>query len=185
MSRPIARSVWSPRLLDGLSVALALAAAAAFAWRGTPKIEPRAVSVPPLPPGRDGAARLDDSLAVRLVETNLFSATRSTPRERFVAPGQSPVDAVGSSDPYLTPPAIDTDSELRVVGIVSVNGQRRALVDAGAADSTTRLMDVGDRIAGYRVRRIGADLVEFISPSGARTVRLSRTQSPDSSESPS
>jgi hypothetical protein len=87
-------------------------------------------------------------------------------------------------DPYASggdpaPP----DEGPRVVGIVLVNGVRRALNDAGAADSTPRLLAVGDRIAGYRVRRIDAEFVELSSSSGTRTVRLSRRSSPDSSES--
>jgi hypothetical protein len=184
VSRQLARPRWTPRLLDGVSALLLLVAVASLLWRGAPSVTARAVSVSPA--GAPGAAAPDDadSLAARVVATNLFSATRRTPRERFTAPGQAPAEPSLMPDPYASggdpaPP----DEGPRVVGIVLVNGVRRALIDAGAADSTPRLLAVGDRIAGYRVRRIDAEFVELSSSSGTRTVRLSRRSSPDSSES--
>lgn len=184
MSRQLPRPRWTPRLLDGVSALLLVAAVAALLWRGAPSVTARAVSLPSA--AAPGATAPDDadSLAARVVATNLFSATRRTPRERFTAPGQAPAEPSFLPDPYATgggpaPP----DEGPRVVGIVLVNGVRRALIDAGAADSTPRLLAVGDRIAGYRVRRIDAEFVELSSSSGTRTVRLSRRSSPDSSES--
>lgn len=184
MSRRLARPRWTPRLLDGVSAMLAVAALVALLWPGAPTATPRTVHMPPVAPD-DAALPADaDSLAVRLVATNPFSTTRRTPRERFVAPGQTAADVPAIPDPYA-PPGSRTagDDGPRVVGIVRVDGVRRALIDAGTADSTPRLLQVGDRLAGYRVRRIGADAVELSSSSGTRTVRLSRRPPSDSSES--
>jgi hypothetical protein len=184
VSRRLDRPRWTPRLLDGASGILAVVALAALAWRGAPSVPPRAAHLPPAATEQAVLPADADSLAARLVATNLFSATRRAPRERFVAPGQDAAGVVPLPDPTV-PSGVTSASDdgPRVVGIVTVNGVRRALIDAGTADSTPRLLAVGDRIAGYRVRRIGAELVELTSSSGTRTVRLSRRSSPDSSES--
>lgn len=117
-----------------------------------------------------------DALAEQIVNTNLFSATRRAPRERFVLPGTT---TMPDPSTYLLPPGTVMDAGPVLYGIVTVDGTRRALLQLHP-DSAPRVAAVGQRLAGYRVRAIGADRVELSSSSGSRVVRLSRAV-PDSS----
>jgi hypothetical protein len=159
----------------------ALALVVAF-WPVVPQITARVVRMPAAPTlptaGSEAAA---DRVREQIVAGNLFSASRRAPRERFVAPGQ-----LGSSLPEASamPEAgADTAGETgpQLYGIMTIDGAARALLQV-AADSTPRLVAEGDRIGGWRVRRIAADRVELSSSSGTRVVRLSRRTLPDSAE---
>ena len=170
----------SPRWLEWLAVVLIVAGAALL-------VMPASVRVP----SRSGMARSDtmpvtlppsrrDGPDVRdvVVRTNLFSTTRRAPSERFVVPGQElaqpsvvPDAAALSSGPY----------DIQLFGVLEVDGSRRALLQVGSADSVPRVVGLGDRLGGYRVRRILADRVELSSASGTRIVRLQRRPESDSS----
>jgi hypothetical protein len=65
--------------------------------------------------------------------------------------------------------------------VLEVDGSRRALLQVDSADSVPRVVGLGDRLGGYRVRRILADRVELSSASGTRIVRLQRRPESDSS----
>jgi hypothetical protein len=67
-------------------------------------------------------------------------------------------------------------------GVMTLDGVARALMRFPGADSVPKLVQVGDRVSGYRVRRIGADRVELSSSAGTRTVRLLRRVPSDSGE---
>ncbi len=172
----------SPRLLEWLAVLLMAVGVVLL-------VLPASVNVPPRPAmnsgetpvdSRGSAAPAHDLPDVRdvLVRTNLFSATRRAPTQRFVVPGQE------SAAPALVPGAEAPSSEadgVQLFGVMDVDGSRRALLQAGTADSVPRVVQAGDRIGGYRVRRILADRVELSSASGTRIVRLQRRPVSDSS----
>ncbi len=125
-----------------------------------------------------------DSLRTRVIESNVFSATRRAPRTRFVVPGQAvatdPNAMIGAMEPMGSASA--DDSLPRLSGIIADGGERRALLQLVAADGAPRLYRIGDVHAGYRVVRIGPDQVVLASRAGTRTLRLSQRAAPDSLE---
>jgi len=133
------------------------------------------VVVSPSPQGRPATDTRADSVAGIIVRTNLFSASRHTPRVRFVLPGQEPTATAPVMDP-MTPPS----SAPELQGVLMVNGIWRALLLLPGADSVPRVVQTGDRVGGYRVRAVGADRVELSSGSGTRIVRLRRKLPSDS-----
>lgn len=160
--------------------ALALVAVGAVALLlpapALPMREMRVVSADSTAP-RDRADRQarGDSLATRIVNSNLFSASRRAPRDRFVLPGQEPVPS------SIPSPMVDVPYDAPVLqGVMVVDGVRRALLRFPGTDSVPRIVVVGERVAGYRVRSLGSDRVELSSSGGTRTVRLVRRSSADS-----
>lgn len=123
-----------------------------------------------------------EALRRAMVQTNLFSASRREPTERFVAPGAEPtpstlpVDAGAAGLESPTP-----DTELQLFGIVSGDGGAKALIQLPVAGAPPRLLGVGESMGGVRVLRIAGDRVVIATSSGTRTLRLSRVV-PDSSE---
>ncbi|MBL0937938.1 MAG: hypothetical protein IBJ03_03525 [Gemmatimonadaceae bacterium] len=143
-------------------------------------------TVPPLPAGSSQYAfqapsptGLEAQAHGSLVMGNLFSASRVRPRERFVLPGQElaiaeerPADATSNE--------ADATPRLTLVGIVGEGNLRAALLDAGTADAA-KLVRVGDRFAGFVVRRIDATSVQLTRSGQQVTLKLSRSSSRDSS----
>lgn len=171
----------SPRWLEWGSLVLTGVGALLWVMPTGVEVAPRAVRVPadaPAPPLRSGR---DDREA--LVRSNLFSATRRAPSQRFVVPGQENMAPPAMAD--QTPTAAPSD-ETQLFGVLFVDGERRALLQAGGAaadgaEAVPRVVRVGDRVGVYRVRRIEADRVELTSASGTRIVRLQRRPLSDSS----
>ena len=123
-----------------------------------------------------------DSLARTIVRTNAFSASRTEPTVRFVAPGSEPAPTISVFEPAgVAPSASDVEAGPRVFGIVSVGGTPRALLQLRSPAEPPRLLGVGESFGGVRVVRITGDRVVISSSSGTRTLRLSRVV-PDSSE---
>ncbi len=131
-----------------------------------------------------GPAAADDPLITTVVNGNVFSATRRAPSVRFTAPGQASSDMPAMSATAETAPSATTDSLSlpRLSGIVTVDGERRALVQLTASDGAPHLFGVGDVHAGFRIVRIGPDQVVLASRAGTRTLRLSSRATPDSLE---
>lgn len=166
----------TPRLLYLLATVLVVAGAIMLI---APVGETAASSLTVLPPDSTPftANRRADSNAVRMVRANLFSATRQAPRSRFVLPGQElPPDLA------VVPTAPIVGDDVVLQGVMTLDGVARALLRFPGADSVPKLVQVGDRVSGYRVRRIGADRVELSSSAGTRTVRLLRRVPSDSGE---
>ena len=138
-------------------------------------IAERQVEISPAPQDRPLSDSRSDSSMGSMVRTNLFSATRQSPRARFVLPGQEPL-MTPVADPVTS---LSTDG-LELQGVLMVNGVRRALLRVPGSDSVPRVVQTGDRVGGYRVRTIGVDRVELSSESGTRTVRLRRKFPSDS-----
>lgn len=129
-------------------------------------------------------AAIDDPLISTVVNGNVFSATRRAPSARFTAPGQSNSDAQAMSAVTESSASSTTDalSLPRLSGIVTVDGERRALVQLIARDGAPRLYRVGEVHAGFQIVRIGPDHVVLASRGGTRTLRLSSRATPDSLE---
>ena len=139
-----------------------------------------------------------DSLLATIVRGDVFSATRQAPRSRFVVPGQpDPSDAAAMAGTAMAGTAMsgtatssgdaavaDTsgDAMPRVFGIITMSGERRALLQLAPSDAVPRLYRAGDAHAGYRVVRVEADRVILSSSTGSRTLRLSSRATPDSLE---
>lgn len=132
-----------------------------------------------------GPATAIDSLARAIVRTNAFSASRTEPTARFVAPGAEPLPAVTGGAVFdaggATGAISDSDAGPQLFGIVSVGGTPRALLQLHSSSEPPRLLGVGDAFGGVRVVRIAGDRVVISGSSGTRTLRLSRA-APDSSE---
>ena len=192
------RRLRSPGAIDVLSVLLVLAAVAArFAPLGEVTAdaeraerasaawirEPVEGSATPV------AARSGDSTTFAgIVRTNLFSPTRRAPATRFVSPmGSASATDVPATDASagMSEPSSMAASENAptgdygptVYGIVSVDGERRALI-ALLADRPPQLLRVGDRQGAFRVLSIEQDRVRVQTPGGVRTLRLQRAAPP-------
>jgi len=188
----------SLRVLDIASAVGLVAAIALWLWPVSPAFDdrepappdtgavPAAVSAIEAPSFAAPSSGLTatDSLRTRVIESNVFSATRRAPRTRFVMPGQAvatdPNAMIGAMEPMGSASA--DDSLPRLSGIIADGGDRRALLQLVAADGAPRLYRVGDVHAGYRVVRIGPDQVVLASRAGTRTLRLSQRAAPDSLE---
>lgn len=172
----------SPRWLEWFAVLLMAAGVVLLVLPASVDVPPRPAmssSEAPVPSGNAGVPKQElPDVRDALVRTNLFSATRRAPTQRFVVPGQE------LATPAIVPEAAAPSSEsygVQLFGVLEVVGSRRALLQAGSADSVPRVVQTGDRIGGYRVRRILADRVELSSASGTRIVRLQRRPVSDSS----
>jgi hypothetical protein len=193
------------RAVDVLSVVCVLLAAVLWLWPASSDVRaepananananastianamPVAMAVaPPLrAPGLMSAA---DSLVAAVVAGNVFSASRRAPTTRFMPPGSITSDAPTSNAALLAPTptgVADADALPRLTGIITLNGERQALVQLTAGDGVPRLYRAGDSHAGYRIERIGADFVVLTLRTGTRTLRLNARALPDSLEVP-
>lgn len=119
------------------------------------------------------------------VATNLFSGSRRAPTDRFRLPGLAPdpglMDRPSDVSAMSVPLASDVVEPV-LLGVVRANGSRQALIGFSSPDSASRLVGIGGRVGGYRVRAIGADHVDLQSSAGSRTLRLPRPSPSDSSE---
>lgn len=194
------RRVPGPRLLDAISLLCIVGALTALLWPvGSPS--PQAHTSEPLPntmsvvaadtandATRDRARA--DSLVSRVVNGNVFSASRKAPVARFQLPGSASSSQVSDAAQFVAPTSGDTATTAmasggdgpRLSGLVTMNGERRALLQLRASDGVPSLYRAGDTHAGYRVVSIGPDYVILSSRAGTRTLRLSAPAVPDSLE---
>lgn len=175
-STPPGKTGVTPRVLYVLAAVLVVSGAVLLLLP-VGETAPSSLTVLPADGTPFPANRRADSNAVRMVRANLFSATRQAPRSRFVLPGQ---ELTPDLTAVPTAPVVSDDVALQ--GVVTLDGVARALIRFPGADSVPKLVQVGDRVSGYRVRRIGADRVELSSSAGTRTVRLLRRVPSDSGE---
>ncbi len=199
MSGQTNRSMPSPRLLDALGVACLVLAVTLLFWPASAAVHP---VVPTLPAAQTGGSEVAtgasaltahalawlDTSTTQIVEGNVFSASRRAPTVRFVPPGAEATDAPPMVSTAMPDASIDAGNTMddaaspRLFGIIAQDGRRRALLQLPGADSVPRLLDVGDRRAGYRVLSITADRVVLVSSTGSRTLRLASRTPPDSLE---
>jgi hypothetical protein len=126
-----------------------------------------------------------DSLIADAVNGNVFSASRRAPTTRFVVPGSADVMAAPAAMAMAADSTVvgdDAESWPKLSGIVSVSGERQALLQLAAADGHASLYRAGDVHAGYRIVRIEANLVVLAHRAGTRTLRLSDRRLQDSLE---
>lgn len=164
----------SPTWLHAVSAVLVLLGLVALV-APVSQVTVRNVSMPPSADGQEQSAAQADRHAATIVRTNLFSASRRAPRVRFTLPGQET-----TSEPLAAPPVPADADGPELQGVLTVNGMRLALLRVPGVDSVPRVVRVGDRVGGYRVRAIGADRVELSAVSGTRIVRLRRKFPSDS-----
>jgi len=179
-----------PAMLNGFATICVIAACVLFVWPPSSVSDAGSARAPvplattPSPALTTGGGSATDSLEAVVVAGNIFSATRQPPRTRFVPPGQAALVAEtmnGAMDSASTmSQASLVDSLPRLTGIVTTNGERRALVQFALADGAPQLYAVGDARGGFRVLRIESDKVVVATRSGSRTLRLSPRTPPDS-----
>ncbi|WP_396214462.1 hypothetical protein [Gemmatimonas sp.] len=175
-STPPGKTGVTPRVLYVLAAVLVVSGAVLLLLP-VGETAPSSLTVLPADSTPFPANRRADSNAVRMVRANLFSATRQAPRSRFVLPGEEL-----TPDFAMLPTAPVVSDDVALQGVMTLDGVARALIRFPGADSVPKLVQVGDRVSGYRVRRIGADRVELSSSAGTRTVRLLRRVPSDSGE---
>jgi len=188
--------VRSARVLDIFAAVCATVALLLLLWPTPSGVVPSAAAREPTrssasasisadPPALmpDAASSEHDSLIAVIVNGNVFSATRTAPRTRFMPPAERAV-AIESPAGYNAAPLeiASSDSMPMLSGIVAINGERQALLQLTAADESPKLYRVGESHAGYRIVQIGADHVVLASRAGTRTLRLSHRAPPDSLE---
>ena len=183
------------RVLDALAAVGVLLTVLLLVLPASVPVAHNGYRLPAAPSAAGGAGREDvarrrataaaehvEALRRAMVQTNLFSASRREPTERFVAPGAEPTPStlpVDAGPAGLESPTPDT--ELQLFGIVSGDGGPKALIQLPVAGEPPRLLGVGESMGGVRVLRIAGDRVVISTSSGTRTLRLSRVV-PDSSE---
>jgi hypothetical protein len=126
--------------------------------------------------------------AERVIQGNVFSPTRRAPSVAFVEPGRADATAAATAAAPVAPMATDTAPRLTadfpvLSGIVTVNGERQALLQLRADDGAPRLYRMGSTHAGYQLLAIERDAVILSGPTGRRTLRLS-TRSASASREP-
>jgi len=116
-----------------------------------------------------------------LVRANLFSASRTAPRVRFTLPGEEASPAAYDMDVAANAPSGAEAPQLALVGIFGGRERRAALIDDGSGDAA-RVLQVGDRLNGWLLRRIDSSSVRLERAGQVRVLRLVRTPLSDSSE---
>lgn len=114
------------------------------------------------------AARAAD--ASRIVDNNLFAASRQAPTRRY-NPAQSASPEAGV-DPGLTMEPTFAGEVPSLLGTAIDALGARALLQPSASDSSAKFYRVGERIGAYRVQRIEAGRVILSGPSGRVTLEL-------------
>lgn len=106
--------------------------------------------------------------ASRIVANNLFASSRRAPGRRF-APSQGLSSPDGAAAGVFDVAAADAPT---LLGTVLDALGARALLQQTAADSGARFYSVGERIGGYRVRRVEAGRVTLDGPGGRVVLEL-------------
>ncbi len=179
-NRSARATIWSPRWLDACSL-LCVFGALAFALLPTMQHPHPIVPALSSPPSARTPLPADSSGA-QIVARNLFSATRRAPSVRFSPPGSEEETPQTTSAATAMATGAGSDDGPRLFGIISQNGERRALLQLPGTDSTPYLVSAGDRRGGYRIVSIAPDRVVVVSSAGTRTVRLALRAPSDSSE---
>ncbi len=100
-----------------------------------------------------------------IVRTNLFSAERTPPRQRFAPAGTASRDTV----PRRAAPSI------RLYGITVGAQGAMALIDADPEIPGAEIYHVGDVVAGAPIAEITDSTVVLSQPSGPRVLHLPRS----------
>ncbi|MDQ6717186.1 MAG: hypothetical protein M3Z17_02430 [Gemmatimonadota bacterium] len=153
--------------------AAGISAAALLLFSDPPFPQPRHT-----PPASDSVANLgrieaagtaDQDAGPTVVGSDIFSATRAAPGQRYnptAGGSESQVGAAASVSPYGPEPLPHLSGVLR-----SPTGAL-ALMQADSAGSVGRMYRTGDRIGGYRVVRIDDSSVVVAGPRGRTRIRV-------------
>jgi hypothetical protein len=102
-----------------------------------------------------------------IVAGNIFSASRSAPRERYTPP-----DLVASRETVRVRPR-PVASGLRLFGTVSGTA---ALIDANPAVPGAEIYQIGDVVTGKRILAVTESTVVLEGPAGRAVLRLQPQQ---------
>ncbi|MBC7843166.1 MAG: hypothetical protein H7099_12675 [Gemmatimonadaceae bacterium] len=167
-------------VLQAVTVAGLIAAAALLAWPPNSTVVPVAPTLPALAAAAPAMATDASAFTDSIVSSNLFSLTRKAPDARtfaaapvdptFDMSGSGSMTANGGIGDSLATTGLEPVPHLYGV----VNGPQGAAVllrlDTNRRGS--RLFHLGEGAAGYTVRSIGADRVELTGPTGAVVLTL-------------
>jgi hypothetical protein len=115
-----------------------------------------------------------------LIRSNIFSASRAAPRARFTLP-EDILPVTPSADSDVASSSAGETPQLSLVGILG-NGERRSALIEFADRSAARVLQHGDRVDGWWLRRIDSSSVRLERAGQVRVLRLLRTPPSDSSE---
>lgn len=165
------------QLLLSLTAAAALFAAAFLIFQpGLPA--PRAEQQPSdarLGPAKPLREKSDDPDAgPMVVSSDIFSATRLAPRERYnPSAGDAPQQPTTG---FVAPESLEPPP--RLSGVMNGPGGAAALMQMDSSGSSGRLYHAGDRIGGYRLVKIDDSSVIVSGPRGRVRIRVSSTDTP-------
>ena len=118
------------------------------------------------PPTRDPSAQAAALLTFEeIVRTDMFSADRQPPRERYVPPE---LRAAAVPDR----PAGPQVPRLQLFGVATGPSGAVALIDANPAIPGAEIYRLGDRVSIYRLESISDTLVVLRGDAGVRRLRL-------------
>lgn len=164
--------------LRATATVLLLVAAVAFAWRpgvqslGTPPARLTSVSAmgPPLSP-------VDPAAGQKIVDANIFSATRTAPSTRYRLFESGP-ESVTSAAPVHAAEETGGEAVLRLHGTLVGPHGASALMRLDAAIPGAQLYREGDRAGGYVVEKISEDSVILGGNRGRIVLRLIHPREP-------
>ncbi len=120
------------------------------------------------------AAAPDAAAAPRLAADSLAAlAADRDPFRLARGPAPMPFDPALSDD--VPPPPPPSQPPLTLVGVV-LGAERAALIDGLPGTEGTRVLRVGERVAGYTVRRIEETHVRIAGPDTTWTLRVRGAQ---------
>ena len=127
---------------------------------------------PVLPAVRVSTRVLADSVVVRPGDSNSAIITNHDPFRVRRAPSSTPYDPTRAPGAPALPPTPPKPA-LVISGII-LGPQAAALIDGLPGIAGTRLVTVGERVAGYRLREVRRDLVVVSGPDTTWNLRVQR-----------
>lgn len=115
------------------------------------------------------AAAKDPTADSVVIGGNIFSASRSAPRERYVPPDLAPARVARRARPMPTSP------RLRLMGTVSGTA---ALIDANPSIPGAEIYQIGDVVDGKRIAAVSESTVVLEGASGRTVLRLQPARQP-------
>lgn len=173
---------WTPALLERGALAVMVLGGGLAMWPASSAVTPGRVPLPALPATAAVAAPAADTppsaeAAGRVVRSNLFSARRQAPTVRYrdpLAPATPPHEGTEPADGAGVPGAPEASGEPRLLGVVEVDGVRKALVQwaPGVAGWCAEGRGCEGQGGRARARAIAPAAVELVMAGRVRTLRL-------------
>ncbi|MGH7472096.1 MAG: hypothetical protein ACRENP_29450 [Longimicrobiales bacterium] len=165
--------------LRALCALFLTAAALAAVWRpAVPSSEIAPAGLDTLPGKRSPMVSIDPALAQRVVAANIFSSSRSAPRQRYrLHQNESPQfgPSVPSPEPRSRPQG---EGVPQLFGTLLGPAGATALMRLDPAIPDAQLYREGDRAGNYLVEKINERSVVLSSPRGRVELRLIQSKGP-------